>query len=108
MREVELTSARLVRVWWAFAWRFAGLWLVLFALSLLASAVTGVFMTRVMGFPHRITIHMVAQVLIATMIMAVPVAGLTAMRVALRGRFGTFRLALLAVPPTPESPAAAP
>jgi hypothetical protein len=106
MQEVELTSARLVRVWWAFTWRFVGLWLLLLAVATLASLVASYIMTDAMGLPDRSAVRMAARVLMATMIAGAPVAGLIAVRVALSGGFGGFRLALLKAPADAEGHAA--
>ena len=99
MQEVELTSARLVRVWWAFAWRFAALWLLIFAVSLLIWSVSGVALMKLAGLSGHSAAKMAARALIATMLAGLPVAGVIAVRMALQNRSGRgFRLALLANP----------
>lgn len=102
MQEVELTSARLLRVWWAFAWRFAGIWVLLLSVATLAGLLSAWGMTEVMNVPHKSVVRMASRVLIATMIAGVPVAGVMAVRAALSGRFGSFRLALLPAVPAPD------
>ena len=56
MQEVELTSARLVRVWWAFAWRFAALWFVLGATLLVAALLSVIALMRmgILTEPHAL------------------------------------------------------
>jgi hypothetical protein len=111
MQEVELTSSRLARVWWAFTWRFTALWLVLLALSIGAFCLFGVVLTKLGVLDYHGAARMVAHAFIATTIAGVPVAGIVAVRVVLQNRFGGFRLGLLPVQPEadagPESLAAA-
>jgi len=99
MQEVELTSARLVRVWWAFAWRFAGLWVLFIAVSLLICSVSGLALVKLAGLSGHSAARMAAHALIATLLAGLPVAGVIAVRMALQNRSGGgFRLALLAIP----------
>lgn len=102
MQEVELTSTRLASVWWAFTWRFAALWLALLALSLGACCITGILLVKAGVLTTHVAAKMAACASLAAMLAGVPVAGITAVRVALNKGLGTFRLALLLVPPKPE------
>jgi len=96
MQEVELTSARLVRVWWAFAWRFAALWFVLGATLLMAALLSVIALRRtgIVTEPH--SLKMAGEMLAVIVFGGVPVAGIIATRLVLQGQLGGFRLALMA------------
>jgi hypothetical protein len=98
MHEVELTSARLARVWWAFAWRFTALWFVLLAVSVFICLLSGFILMRGVGFPEPMVARMMFRASVATMLAGIPVAGLAAVRMVLQNRTGVFRLALLENP----------
>ena len=95
MQEVELTSARLVRVWWAFAWRFAALWFVLGATLLVAALLSVIALMRmgILTEPHAL--KMGGKMLAAIVFAGAPVAGIIATRLVLQGQLGGFRLALM-------------
>jgi hypothetical protein len=109
-QELELTSRRLLALWWALTWRFAALFFALSAAMLLLSCVAGLVVIRagVMGYDH-IT-HLLARVMIVAWLFGVPILGLIATRLTLQSRRGGFRLALLAnmapkgAEPSPASP----
>ena len=103
MQEVELTSSRLVRVWWAFEWRFAALWFVLGATLLMAALLSVIALRRtgIVTEPH--SLKMAGKMLAVIVFGGAPVAGIIATRLALQSQWGGFRLALMAKQEDTES-----
>jgi hypothetical protein len=88
MQEVEMTSERVMRVWWLLAWRgLLGGWIIAITLAFLLGAVGG---ELGLDFPVTATIATVLSSL----------AGLTwgffVVKMALEKKYKDFRLALVA------------
>lgn len=109
-QELELTSRRLLALWWAFTWRFAALFLALSAVMLLFSCIAGLVVIRAGVMSQDHITHLLARAMIVACLFGVPVLGLTATRLTLQSRRGGFRLALLpnrvslVAEPSPVSP----
>ena len=89
MKELEVTWARVLRVWWLIAWR-AGLGGVIIAFAL-------AFLIGEVG--SRLGLPFEKVYLIGTVIawLAVLAWGLVAVRMALEKKYGEFRLALISI-----------
>jgi hypothetical protein len=102
MQELELTSGRLLRVWWAVAWRFAALFLSLLGIILLLFGLVGIALVHRGGISELLAAKMAARAFIAGMLAGIPVTGMIAVRMALQSQIGRFRLALLENPPSQQ------
>ncbi|MES2293476.1 MAG: hypothetical protein V4527_09300 [Pseudomonadota bacterium] len=103
MQELELTSARLIRLWWAITWRWVAFFLVVASVSLVLIVLAAVALMRSGYFSYSYALHFVARTDSIASLLSIPLAGVTALRFMLAGRFGSFRLGILstAVPAEP-------
>lgn len=103
MQELELNSARLLRLWWAFTWRFMSLSVALWGGTLLVCA-TAVFIYMKFGVPEEHAKRVFFGLVRIAWAIETPIAGLAAIRLTLGKPLGHFRLALLACEPKKARP----
>ena len=103
MQELELNSVRLLRLWWAFTWRFIGLSVALWGGTVLVCAVA-VFLYTKFGVHEEHAKRVFFRLILVAWAIETPMAGLAAIRLTLGKPLGRFRLALLACEPKKARP----
>jgi hypothetical protein len=93
--ELELTSKRLLTLWWALLWRFTALMLASCGVTLLLGGLLAVIMIRSGWSSEWYATRAYGRLLTAVLFGSIPVMGVIATRLTLQRNFGAFRLALL-------------
>jgi hypothetical protein len=100
MQELELTSWRLLRVWWAISWRWMAIYLGIAGATLLVLSAVGLVLRERFHLPGDFVAHLFIRPLVLVWLASLPLAGLMATRLALGSRIGQFRI-VFAVPAEP-------